>query len=219
METTQQTAKLAIRQKILGALLADARTSRRFSAQEIAEVMGITADQYSRYEEGIDSPSLPQLEAAAEILRLKVDHFFQKETLEQTSNDAAAQPRNILLERKKAVARQIQKARTSRGVSIEELASSLNVSIKSLQSVEAGEAELSALQLQDLAAAVGIGIEDFSAAGLSETSASSPTTDQTPAKLSEEAQSDLPAKLFTILAELPKESLRQLSALLSQMAE
>ena len=76
MDTKTQ---ITIRTKKLGVLIRDARLSARRSVQDCAEAIGVRTGIFRSYEEGVRSPSLPELEALVYYLDLPLDHFWSKE--------------------------------------------------------------------------------------------------------------------------------------------
>lgn len=68
---------IALRQRIIGVLLKQARTEAGYSEQEVAEVAQISAEQVSQYETGqVDIP-LPQLFALSSHLNLPINLFLE----------------------------------------------------------------------------------------------------------------------------------------------
>ena len=76
MDTKSQ---ITIRTKKLGVLIRDARLATRRNVQDCAEALGIRKSIFRDYEEGLKSPSLPELEVLVYYLDLPMDHFWSKE--------------------------------------------------------------------------------------------------------------------------------------------
>ena len=71
MDTKTQ---ITIRTKKLGVLIRDARLSARRSVHECAKAIGVRTGVFRSYEEGVGSPSLPELEALVYYLELPLEH-------------------------------------------------------------------------------------------------------------------------------------------------
>ncbi len=69
---------LELRQRIVGALLRQARTEKDRSVKELAEQLGVSAHVISDYELGRKPIPLPQLIVAAEMLGLSINYFLDE---------------------------------------------------------------------------------------------------------------------------------------------
>src|SRR5258708_10850158 len=71
----------ALRARILGVLMRDARLSHGSTEAEVAEALNVTEDQVRDWEFGREAPSLPQLEMGAYYLGVPVSHFWNTKTI------------------------------------------------------------------------------------------------------------------------------------------
>ena len=72
--------------KILSKNLADLRKSHGLKGMQVADILGISASAYSRWENGLDwigSDSLPKIERLASFYRVLPSRFFYDPTLDQ----------------------------------------------------------------------------------------------------------------------------------------
>jgi transcriptional regulator with XRE-family HTH domain len=69
---------LALRQRIVGALLRRARLERELSWADLAKSAGLRPNRLSQYELGEMPIPLPHLEALAEALRVPLDYFLDE---------------------------------------------------------------------------------------------------------------------------------------------
>jgi transcriptional regulator with XRE-family HTH domain len=69
----------ALRQRIVGALLRQARQSARLEPAELAQTVGLTPARLSAYELGQYPVPLPELEALAARLGVPIDHFLEEQ--------------------------------------------------------------------------------------------------------------------------------------------
>jgi transcriptional regulator with XRE-family HTH domain len=69
---------LALRQRIIGASLRQARRELDISQSKLAELVGIPKGRMSRYEQGEKPIPIVELEAMAEALELPLNHFLDE---------------------------------------------------------------------------------------------------------------------------------------------
>jgi transcriptional regulator with XRE-family HTH domain len=67
----------ALRHRIVGALLRQARQKARLEAAELAQSVGITPAQLGAYEQGQTPIPLPELEALASRVGVPIEHFLE----------------------------------------------------------------------------------------------------------------------------------------------
>jgi len=159
MDTKTQ---ITIRTKKLGVLIRDARLSARRSVQECAEAIGVRTSQLKSYEEGVRSPSLPELEALVFYLDLPLDHFWSKEI-----KSAAASPiQNIDLPRLLAIRQRkigalLRQERMNASISIRNLAAKTGITGSRIKAYELGESPIPLPELEVLVSTLGGRIESF----------------------------------------------------------
>jgi Zn-dependent peptidase ImmA (M78 family)/transcriptional regulator with XRE-family HTH domain len=64
---------------VIPSRITEARESRAMSMGELADIVGVTRQTISKYESGVISPSIENLQTMSFILSLPVDFFFKKE--------------------------------------------------------------------------------------------------------------------------------------------
>ena len=69
----------ALRQRIVGALLRQARQAARLEPAEVAQSVGLSAARLSAYELGQAPIPLPELEALAARLGVPIEHFIEEQ--------------------------------------------------------------------------------------------------------------------------------------------
>jgi transcriptional regulator with XRE-family HTH domain len=159
MDTKTQ---ITIRTKKLGVLIRDARLSARRSVQECAEAIGVRKSQFKAYEEGIRSPSLPELEALVFYLDLPLDHFWSKEI-----KSAAVSPiQNIDLPRLLAIRQRkigalLRQERMNASISIRNVATKTGIASSRIKAYELGESPIPLPELEVLVTTLGGRIESF----------------------------------------------------------
>jgi transcriptional regulator with XRE-family HTH domain len=159
MDTKTQ---ITIRTKKLGVLIRDARLSARRSVQECAEAIGVRKSMFRSYEEGVRSPSLPELEALVFYLDLPLDHFWSREI-----KSAAASPiQNIDLPRLLAIRQRkigalLRQERMNVSISIRNLATKTGIASSRIKAYELGESPIPLPELEVLVTTLGGRIETF----------------------------------------------------------
>jgi len=62
----------------VGRLMREAREASRLTQQQVADRIGVTSTQVSRWERGTADPRMENLEAYAEVTRTPLRHFFPR---------------------------------------------------------------------------------------------------------------------------------------------
>jgi transcriptional regulator with XRE-family HTH domain len=159
MDTKTQ---ITIRTKKLGVLIRDARLSARRSVQECAEAIGVRKSIFRSFEEGLRSPSLPELEALVYYLDLPLDHFWSK----QIKSASASPIKNIDLPRLLAIRQRkigalLRQERMNASISIRNLAAKTGLVSSRIKAYELGESPIPVPELEVLISTLGGRIESF----------------------------------------------------------
>jgi transcriptional regulator with XRE-family HTH domain len=159
MDTKSQ---ITIRTKKLGVLIRDARRAARRSVQECAEALGIRKSIFRAYEEGLRSPSLPELEMLVYYLDLPIDHFWNSQAISETAsrNESLDLPR-LLAVRQRKIGALLRKERLRSSISIRNLASETGIASSRIKAYELGERPIPLPELEVLIRALGGRIESF----------------------------------------------------------
>jgi transcriptional regulator with XRE-family HTH domain len=159
MDTKPQ---ITIRTKKLGVLIRDARRAARRSMQECAEAIGIRKSIFRAYEEGLRSPSLPELEMLVYYLDLPIDHFWNSQAISETAsrNESLDLPR-LLAVRQRKIGALLRKERLKSSTSIRNLASETGIASSRIKAYELGERPIPVPELEVLIRALGGRIESF----------------------------------------------------------
>jgi transcriptional regulator with XRE-family HTH domain len=159
MDTKSQ---ITIRTKKLGVLIRDARRAARRSMQECAEAIGIRKSIFRAYEEGLRSPSLPELEMLVYYLDLPIDHFWNSQAISETAsrNESLDLPR-LLAVRQRKIGALLRKERLKSSTSIRNLASETGIASSRIKAYELGERPIPVPELEVLIRALGGRIESF----------------------------------------------------------
>lgn len=159
MDTKTQ---ITIRTKKLGVLIRDARLSARRSVQECAEALGIRKSLFRSYEEGIRSPSLPELEALVFYLDLPLDHFWSREAMSNTASPITRiDLPKLLAIRQRKIGALLRQERMNASISIRNLAGKTGITGSRIKAYELGESPIPLAELEVLVSTLGGRIESF----------------------------------------------------------
>jgi transcriptional regulator with XRE-family HTH domain len=153
---------LAIRAKIIGVLLRDARLAAGKTPKDCATVLGMTASAYAAYELGKKPVSLPELELLAYYLDTPLSHFWGdniiSDDLERGSNINTAE---LITLRHRIIGIQLREARLKRSISPKELAAAVGIPSSRLKAYEVGEQPVPVPELETLGWVLGLNIDSF----------------------------------------------------------
>lgn len=154
--------QLQIRARKLGVLILDARLASRRSVEECAHAMNVTVEEYTAYEKGLKSPSLPQVEALAFALNIPYQHFWSSEALsEKPQKDALEKIAQLIQLRNRIIATRIRMERSRLNLTIPQMAEKSGISEESLKVYESGAQTIPSPELENIAAALSMRMEDF----------------------------------------------------------
>ncbi|MCJ7626455.1 MAG: helix-turn-helix domain-containing protein [Anaerolineaceae bacterium] len=149
-----------IRTKKLGILLLDARLKARRNVEECAQIMGVQPEEYHKFEKGIISPSLPQIEAYAYFLDIPLGHFWGQQSIQVTST-LEYQQKLVQLQqiRNRLIATRLRLARDDFGISTASLSEKTRIDEEKIKQFELGKVPVPLADLEILGKALGIEIE------------------------------------------------------------
>ncbi|MGQ9467568.1 MAG: helix-turn-helix domain-containing protein [Anaerolineae bacterium] len=151
---------LALRNRMIGLLLRDARVRAGRTKQECANWLGVPVSTITAYEEGRKPVSLPELEALAFFLDVPVQHFWEPNA--QLLSETSAPPvQEILTIRHRMIGTLLQQAQKEAGKSRKDLAQLLGCSVRRIAAYEQGEQPIPMAELEILADALKRPIEHF----------------------------------------------------------
>lgn len=152
--------RLLLRNKILGAMVRDARTAAGLSQRECAALLGLHQGDFSDIEHGDRPLSLPELEAFAYLAELPVEHFFGEELL-VPDEERVAPVHELLALRDRVIGVLLQQARLSSGLTQDECGQLINTPDSRIAEYEHGHTAMPLAELEILAGELGIPLTDF----------------------------------------------------------
>jgi transcriptional regulator with XRE-family HTH domain len=141
---------LALRNRILGLLLRNARERAERTKRECAAALGVSTGTITAYEEGRKPISLPELEVLSYVLDTPVSHFWEREP----QIEGAQEPpplEEVLALRHRIVGALLRKARLEADISQKDMAKVLGCTTGRLSSYEFGKRPIPLAELELLA--------------------------------------------------------------------
>lgn len=156
------TAQLTIRTKKLGLLIRDARIAERRSIKECADAMGIKPGLFRSYEEGIRSPSLPELETLAYYLKISITQFWGRDVKSDAPSPVELLdiPQLISL-RQRMIGALLRQERTNSNISLRHISDGTGIPQPRLKSYELGAKPIPLPELEIILSVMGSRIETF----------------------------------------------------------
>jgi transcriptional regulator with XRE-family HTH domain len=162
MGQREDTAR-AMRGKILGVLLKDARLAAGKTPGECADVLSCTLAAYNAYEQGRKPPSLPELELLAYYFNVPVTQFWGGQTLSGPDRREAAQlPAPELTElRHRIIGTKIRQARLALKLKPKDFATHAGLTTAQLSAYETGKKPIPIPDLDALMVRLGLTLDDL----------------------------------------------------------
>jgi len=144
----------ALRARMLGVLLRDARLAKDASEADLANALHVSSEQITAWEYGQQSPSLPQLEMVAYYLGVPISHFWNTKTMssEQESRQVPEDQYNALRDR--VIGAKLMLARQEAQLSREELAKATGLTEDHISAYEFGQLSIPFPELTSISTAV-----------------------------------------------------------------
>lgn len=140
-----------LRTKKLGILIKDARLSVNKNLKDCAQSVGIDPGILMSYEEGLRSPSLPELEILAYYFKLPLAHFWSNDVVSGNVSPLSSinlQALNGI--RQRMLGALLRKQRMESGTSIDLLSEQSGISTSQLDAYELGESPIPVPVLEGL---------------------------------------------------------------------
>jgi transcriptional regulator with XRE-family HTH domain len=151
----------ALRAKILGVLMRDARLAHGATEAEIARVLGVSEDQVRDWEYGREAPSLPQLEVLAYYLDIPVSHFWSTKTMSAEQDERQVPQGSYGELRDRIIGAMLTNARQAAKLSQEELANATGLTAEKIAAYEFGQQSIPFPELTSISTAVRQSISYF----------------------------------------------------------
>lgn len=157
---TNDATIMKIRAKKLGNYISEARIAGGHSIAELSEKIGISSETMGEYENGNQSPSLPELELLAYTLQKPLEYFIEGDT------HVPEGARPIVLDRflgirQRIIGTQLRKARVEAKLTLEDISRKTGIDADKLHTYEMGDVAIPLPELDALVSALNVSIRDF----------------------------------------------------------
>ncbi|HID65210.1 MAG TPA: helix-turn-helix domain-containing protein [Anaerolineae bacterium] len=152
---------MAIRSKIIGVLLRNARIKAGKSRKDCAAVLGCSPDTISRFEYGRKDITLPQLEVLAYFFGLPITYFWDKDAISEEEEEMERPVAEIMTIRRKIIGVLLRQARLDAGKSQKQCAKALSCSAERVSQYERGQKDIPLPELEALADFLDVPITHF----------------------------------------------------------
>lgn len=154
---------LTVRKRILGVLLRDAREASGHGIEDTAELLGMSGDDYLRFETGDHTPTLPQLEILAYYFEIPIKHFLGSQTLTEEKQERNIKDRveELTMLRQRVIGARLRQLRERFGLSQGDVAEKAGLSAGQIDVIERGLLPLPILMLERIANAVNSDLNDL----------------------------------------------------------
>jgi len=152
-----------IKNRILGVLILEARQASSLAASECADLLGLSEADYTGFEAGKLSPTLPQLEVLAFAFKVPIKHFWGAETLsdERKLGDLKDRAPELLMVRQKIVGLTLRQIREKNGWTVAQMTEKTGLDANRIESVERGAIAIPISELELLTRAAGGVLDDL----------------------------------------------------------
>ena len=147
---------------MMGKLIHDARRKTNRKADDCAQAIGVSTEQFKAYERGEKPISLPELEAVAYFLDVPIEHFWARETAALGDNYRVISNLEKLIPlRNRMIGAMLRQARLEAGLSLEALAIHTEIDTERLEAFELGEESIPVPELEALSGLLQRSIREF----------------------------------------------------------
>lgn len=159
---TNSPSSYELRAKIIGALIRDARLRKEKSVDECALIIGVSSDQFLKFELGEIAPSMPEIEGLAYYLETPLEQFWgHQDNLHKEDQKKQLDMERLIKLRQRMIGALIRQARVESNLSIVDLAENTSLSARVLNSYELGAKPIPLPELEVICGALHRSIREF----------------------------------------------------------
>ncbi len=154
--------QITVRTRKLGVLIRDARSASRKTVAETAKALGFSVATLNAYEDGLRSPSLPELESLAYYLDLPIQHFWGSHAI--STDGARTDPidlSKLASLRHRMIGILLRQKRQQTSISLKALAIETGIPSSRLKSYEMGEKPIPLAEVEAILTVIGGRVESF----------------------------------------------------------
>lgn len=151
---------IALRTKLLGAIIRDARLKAGKSMKDTAAFFGASSGKLSSYEHGRKGISLPELELLAFHLDIPLRHFLS-DAFPEPEPSIEHDPEIVISLRQKMIGAMLRSYRENIGMTIRQFAESAEIPRSRISAYERGERPIPLPELEKLLEILGSPLEEL----------------------------------------------------------
>jgi transcriptional regulator with XRE-family HTH domain len=151
---------MAVRARVLGVILRQAREAAGKSIGDLARVMGCSIARVKAYEFGDRAPTLPELELAAYYLHMPLVTFFQDGLSMRTSRHVE-DPVPVIAVRQRIIGALLHQARAHMGLKLSEVSRAVGITSHMLRLFELGDRPVPVPVLERLAEELQVDLQSY----------------------------------------------------------
>jgi len=144
----------ALRAKMIGVLLRDARLNAERTVEDCAYLLRVPAEEMLAWEFGDAVPSLPQLELLAYYLGVPISHFWGTDTLEAKHGRHVDIQLEYIALRNRMIGALLRQSREELNLTVEALSLNSHIPVEQINRYEMGELPIPMHELTVLAGSV-----------------------------------------------------------------
>lgn len=129
----------ALRARMLGVLIRDARLASGYDVETIAAQVGVHPDEFVEWEFGRRVATLPQIELLAYFLQIPISHFWATETFAKQRASLQIDHAEYTLLRDRVIGLLVRSAREESHLDLATVAQKVGISPDELAAIEAGK--------------------------------------------------------------------------------
>lgn len=152
---------IALRNRILGILIRNAREQRRIPRKECADILGVSSGRFASYENGDKAISLPELELLGRFLEVPLYQLRREKLSSDDADKKLPMPALFLKLRDRIIGARLRQTRLEAGRSQQDLAAMLGRSTSTISDYEYGERSIPLAELEVVSRAFGVPLDAF----------------------------------------------------------
>jgi transcriptional regulator with XRE-family HTH domain len=151
----------ALRNKMLGVLLKDAREAAHRKIRDAAESIGATTSMLSALESGRRSITLPELEALAYTYDVPIRHFLYNAQFLTEEKREKIELSRLAAIRQKMISTKLRQLRAERELRLGELSKKAGLTVRRIKAYENGVRPIPLSDLESICTALGVEADSF----------------------------------------------------------
>jgi len=151
----------ALRNKMLGMILKDAREAAHLKIRDAAQSIGMTSSMLSALESGRRSITLPELESLAYTYDVPIRHFLYNAQFLSAEKRETIDLNRLVSIRQKMISTKLRQLRAEGNLHLGDLAKKAGLTVRRIKAYENGVRPIPLSDLESIASALGVEADSF----------------------------------------------------------